>query len=286
VALDVAALLAAVVLELAPRRAEGVAQGDLKVFVVLVGNDDLAAGHPNVDARGQLLAVPLVPAGQLEHHVAARDVGIEAVEFFRLLADGAGEGIGVRDAVQGDLEWGLHERHSSPGCAPIFDVGQKARRRGVYIGAMYKRILVPVDGSATSRRGLRAAIDLAKTQRARLVILNVVDAMPVFASLEGMVAYDPGILEALRKGGKAILARAAAEAKKRGVTAKTVLAENLAGRVADVIVRQAKRRRADLLVLGTHGRRGLTRMVMGSDAELVVRYTPAPVLLVRGKGRR
>jgi nucleotide-binding universal stress UspA family protein len=90
----------------------------------------------------------------------------------------------------------------------------------------------------------------------------------------------------LRKGGKAILARAAAEAKKRGVTAKTVLAENLAGRVADVIVRQAKRRRADLLVLGTHGRRGLTRMVMGSDAELVVRYTPAPVLLVRGKGRR
>jgi nucleotide-binding universal stress UspA family protein len=90
----------------------------------------------------------------------------------------------------------------------------------------------------------------------------------------------------LRKGGTAILARAAAEAKKRGVNAKTVLAENIAGRVADVIVRAAKKQRADLLVLGTHGRRGLTRMVMGSDAELVVRYAPVPVLLVRGKGRR
>lgn len=151
---------------------------------------------------------------------------------------------------------------------------------------MYKRILVPVDGSATSRRGLRAAVDLAKAQRASLVILNVVDAMPVFASLDGIVAYDPGILEALRKGGKAILVRAAAEAKKRGVKAKTVLAENLAGRVADVIVRQAKKRRADLLVIGTHGRRGLSRMVMGSDAELVVRYAPAPVLLVRGNPTR
>lgn len=150
---------------------------------------------------------------------------------------------------------------------------------------MFKRILTPVDGSATSRRGLRAAIGLAKSQRARLVILNVVDAMPVFASLEGVTAYDPGILEALRKGGEKILARSAAEARKAGIKAKTLLAENIAGRVADVIVRQAKRQRADLIVIGTHGRRGLTRMVMGSDAELVVRYAPAPVLLVRAVGR-
>lgn len=149
---------------------------------------------------------------------------------------------------------------------------------------MYKRILTPVDGSATSRRGLRAAIGLAKAQRARLVIVNVVDAVPVFASLEGVATYDPGIIEALRNAGKKILARAAAEAKQRGVKARTVLAENSAGRVADVIVRQAKKNRADLIVIGTHGRRGLTRMVMGSDAELVVRYAPAPVLLVRGAG--
>ena len=150
---------------------------------------------------------------------------------------------------------------------------------------MYKRIFVPVDGSATSRRGLRAAIALAKSQRARLVVLNVVDAMPIFATLEGGMAFDPRLIQTLRAGGRKILAGAAAEAKKRGLKAATVLAENTAGRVADVIVRQARKARADLIVLGTHGRRGLSRMVMGSDAELVVRYAPAPVLLIRAAGR-
>jgi nucleotide-binding universal stress UspA family protein len=163
-----------------------------------------------------------------------------------------------------------------------FDLRQRSPLRNGYAGLMFKRILTPVDGSATSRRGLRAAIGLAKSQRARLVIVNVVDVVPVFASLEGVTTYDPGLVEALRRMGKKVLAGAAAEAKKRGVRAKTVLAENVVGRVADVIVRQAKKNRADLIVIGTHGRRGLTRMVMGSDAELVVRYAPAPVLLIRG----
>ena len=150
---------------------------------------------------------------------------------------------------------------------------------------MSTRILVPVDGSATSRRGLREAIKLAKAQRGKLVILNVADVMPLFATLEGGMALDPGLIGAVRAAGRKVLAAAAAEAKKRGVAATTVLAENMAGRVADVIVRQAKKAGADLIVLGTHGRRGLSRMVMGSDAELVVRYAPTPVLLVRSGGR-
>ena len=149
---------------------------------------------------------------------------------------------------------------------------------------MYKRILVPVDGSATSRRGLRAAVKLAKAQRARLIVLHVVDAMPLYALTEGGAVFDPGLFDALRAGGKKVLARAAAEAGRAGVRPKALLAENNGGRVADVIVRQARKARADLLVLGTHGRRGLSRMVMGSDAELVVRHAPAPVLLVRAPG--
>lgn len=151
--------------------------------------------------------------------------------------------------------------------------------------SMYKRIFVPVDGSATSRRGLRAAADLARAQRAKLTILTVVDTMPMLATFEGGMAFDQAMIDALRDGARKVLAQAAAEAKKRGVTAKKVLAENTAGRVADVIVRQAKKARADLIVIGTHGRRGLTRMVMGSDAELVVRSAPAPVLLIRAAGR-
>lgn len=60
-----------------------------------------------------------------------------------------------------------------------------------------------------------------------------------------------------------------------------MLCETVGHAVADVIVEQAKKRRADLIVLGTHGRRGITRLVMGSDAEGVVRTTRMPVLLVR-----
>src|ERR1700685_3514197 len=67
----------------------------------------------------------------------------------------------------------------------------------------------------------------------------------------------------------------------RGVKLKPVLVEKFGGLVADVIISQAKKQRADLIVLGTHGRRGVTRLVMGSDAEGVVRRSPVPVLLVR-----
>ena len=150
---------------------------------------------------------------------------------------------------------------------------------------MSKRILVPVDGSATSRRGLREAVKLAKAQRGTLFILHIVDAMPILATMEGGASLDPNLFSALRASGRKVLDRALAEAKRGGATAKTVLAENLAGRVADVIVRQARKLRVDLIVIGTHGRRGLSRMVLGSDAELVVRYSSVPVLLVRAPAR-
>jgi nucleotide-binding universal stress UspA family protein len=65
------------------------------------------------------------------------------------------------------------------------------------------------------------------------------------------------------------------------VRAKTLMRETLGGPAAYTIVRDARRQRADLIVLGTHGRRGLRRLVLGSDAEAVVRTSPVPVLLVR-----
>ena len=76
-------------------------------------------------------------------------------------------------------------------------------------------------------------------------------------------------------------------AERAGARPLAVLVENFSGRVADAIVAQARRLRADLIVMGTHGRRGVTRVLLGSDADLVVRYSPVPVLLVppteRGK---
>ena len=148
----------------------------------------------------------------------------------------------------------------------------------------YRKILVAVDGSTASAKGLREALRLAKAEGARLFILHVVDEYPAFAALDGMMAGAPGadFVPALREGGKRVLARAKTTAGKAGVPAKAILREMLSGPAAYPIVREAKKLGADLIVLGTHGRRGVRRLVLGSDAEQVVRTASVPVLLVRG----
>jgi nucleotide-binding universal stress UspA family protein len=93
--------------------------------------------------------------------------------------------------------------------------------------------------------------------------------------------YVDEFLKALREDGRKLLAKAETRVRQRHVKADTVLLESLGNRVADLIIKQAKKWRADVVVLGTHGRRGLSRMLMGSDAEMVVREAPIPVLLVR-----
>lgn len=149
----------------------------------------------------------------------------------------------------------------------------------------YRKILVAVDGSAASAKGLREALRFAKTERARLFILHVVDEYPAFAALDGMMAGAPGadLVPALREGGKRVLARAKRTAEKAGVPAKAILREMLSGPAAYPIVREARKVGADLIVLGTHGRRGVRRLVLGSDAEQVVRTASVPVLLVRAR---
>ena len=145
----------------------------------------------------------------------------------------------------------------------------------------YRRILVAVDGSTPSSKGLREAIRLARAERARLVILHVVNEFPAFAAMDGMAAAAVDLVPALREEGKRVLARAQAVAAKQGVKAKSILREMIGGPAAERIVREARRNRAELIVLGTHGRRGVRRLVLGSDAEQVVRSASVPVLLVR-----
>lgn len=143
----------------------------------------------------------------------------------------------------------------------------------------YKRILVAVDGSGASSKGLREALRLAKREGARLFILHVVNEFPAFAGMDGSAPVD--LVPMLREGGRRILARARAAAEKAKVKPTILMREIIGGPAADPIVREAKKQRADLIVLGTHGRRGVRRMVLGSDAEQVVRTSPVPVLLVR-----
>jgi len=145
----------------------------------------------------------------------------------------------------------------------------------------YKRILVPIDGSATSARGLREAIGFAKAQKARLQLVHVVDVHN--AMLAGLSSGDTvtDLAAALEERGRRLLDSAAARVRKSGLACETVLLESLTGPAAEPIVRQARKWRADLIVIGTHGRRGLKRLVMGSDAEQIVRNAPVPVMLVR-----
>jgi len=155
---------------------------------------------------------------------------------------------------------------------------------------MFSRILVPIDGSPTSNRGLDEAIGLATDQKAKICLLHVVDELVVTAGADGTVYIPPNYIDdfvrALRVAGKKLLARAEAKVRQRGIEVESVLLETVGRRVADLILKQAKKWRADVIVLGTHGRRGLTRVVMGSDAEMVLRETALPVLLVRSPQRR
>ena len=149
---------------------------------------------------------------------------------------------------------------------------------------MYKKILVPIDGSPASNLGLYEAIRLAKEQGAKLRLFHLVDEYIAVSSPDGMAfSNTDNLLESLRQGGKKIIEKAEALARRNGLTPESVMLESFGGRAADFIVAQARKWRADLIVLGTHGRRGVKRLVMGSDAEQVVRTTPVPVLLVRSK---
>jgi len=147
---------------------------------------------------------------------------------------------------------------------------------------MYRRILVAIDGSKTAARGLREAIALAKDQAAALRVVHVVDKMAIVGVIEAGMDPRP-VLARLARGGRALLNQARQSAKKLGVHAETACYEPVTKRVADAVLREAKKWRADLIVMGTHGRRGVPRLVLGSDAEQVVRLAEVPVLLVRGR---
>jgi nucleotide-binding universal stress UspA family protein len=145
---------------------------------------------------------------------------------------------------------------------------------------MYEKILVAVDGSATSLRGLDEAIKVAKSTRGRLLLVHVVDEL-VIATDYVPTVYSAPIFEALRDSGAKILAQAATVVRRADLSCEQKLVETLSGRVADEIVKQAGEWRADLIVMGTHGRRGLKRLALGSDAEMVLRLSAVPVLLIR-----
>ena len=147
--------------------------------------------------------------------------------------------------------------------------------------------LVPLDGSHTAGLGLDEAIKLAKNQNASLYLFHVVDGVSILQSA-GFSAWTgtDSWMAAVRSHGEILLAKADAKVRRHSVKVKSLLIENVSGTVADLIVKQAKQCKADLIVIGTHGRRGIRKVVMGGDAEGVVHSTTVPVLLVRSAAPR
>jgi nucleotide-binding universal stress UspA family protein len=148
---------------------------------------------------------------------------------------------------------------------------------------MYQRVLVAIDESTTSKLALKEAALLAKEHNATLRLVHVIDDTFAYTALQSpreMVDRQAG----LRKAGEEALNHAAATACTLGVNAETALLTVVAAsdRVYDTIEQEAERWPADLVVIGTHGRRGFRRLLLGSVAEGLIRVTTKPVLLVRG----
>lgn len=141
--------------------------------------------------------------------------------------------------------------------------------------SLYRRILVPVDGSVTAERGLTEAIKLAVGQGATLRVLYVLSKAYLNALRGGE------LLQHIRSDAQAILSAAVARARNEGVSVESAVIEHSGQQIGEAIIAEAQRWRADLTVMGTHGRRGLDRAVMGSDAEYVLRHACTPVLLLR-----
>ncbi len=145
---------------------------------------------------------------------------------------------------------------------------------------MYQRILVPVDGTSTAAQGLREAIELARDQKAEILLLHVVDEWRVAAGDIAAVNLDAGA-KALREAGAELLKQAEARVREAGIRVQTVLLEELGVPVGECVVQRARQWPADLIVCGTHGRNGISRVLLGSSAEYILRHAPVPVLLVR-----
>lgn len=145
---------------------------------------------------------------------------------------------------------------------------------------MYQRILVPVDGSPTSERALQEALRLVEQQDAQLELVHVMGDVRLMDA-DSYINYAQ-MKEAITSAGKKILAQAQTVAQQSGKAAEIKLIEASGQRIASAILEEARHWQADLIVIGTHGRTGFSRVLFGSVAEGVVRTADIPVLLIRG----
>lgn len=147
---------------------------------------------------------------------------------------------------------------------------------------MFKRILIPVDGSDTANKALVAGLSMARETSASVRLLHALNEM---AYLDGMApdgTWSGDLVGMARESGAKVLADATAIARSAGVEPSQALLEEPGKRLGEAVADAAKLWGADLVVVGSHGRRGLGRVLLGSGAEQILRLAPVPVLVVRG----
>jgi nucleotide-binding universal stress UspA family protein len=146
----------------------------------------------------------------------------------------------------------------------------------------YDRILVATDDSRLSRKAVKAAVELAAATQAQLVALHVVPRYPT-AYFEGAIAMEPEEIGRVEKHwadqGRAIVDAAVRSAAAAGVRAKGVTMQTDA--VAEAITAAARKHKCDLIVMASHGRRGLKRLLLGSETQNVLTSATTPVLVLR-----
>lgn len=145
---------------------------------------------------------------------------------------------------------------------------------------MYKRILVPVDGSATSLKALACAITLAKESAGQIRIIHVLEQL-TYLTYDPYGGYTTELMQAIRDSSVKLLHEAEALAHAASVTVDSQTLDEIGIPLGEVVAQNADSWNADLIVLGTHGRGGVRRFLMGSGAEQVIRLAPVPVLVIR-----
>ncbi len=144
-----------------------------------------------------------------------------------------------------------------------------------------KTIVVGTDFSVCAARALSFAVSLASSQGGKLHLVHVLmEPVQAFDVAAALPYPDSGVRKEWEEAAKEKLAREARAAERRGVSATWELKW---GRPSDALIETAQAKRASLVVLGTHGRSALEKMLLGSTAERVVRLSPVPVLTVREK---
>jgi nucleotide-binding universal stress UspA family protein len=147
---------------------------------------------------------------------------------------------------------------------------------------MYQRILVATDGSTLARKAVKGAIELAAALGASLVAVHVVPRYPT-SYFEGAVALRPEEIGRIERQwaehGQAVADKVRAAAQARGVEVRTVLMQS--DRISQSLLAAARKHGCDLIVMASHGRKGLQRILLGSETQQVLTHSSLPVLVLR-----